>query len=126
MSHAHQQVLSQRWTSQKLARNYYDLFATRFKEFIEGPHGVVLDWLWTLAEERPISQIMEIGCGDGQALNLVADRLPDTETLVGLDINDAIIARNKAEYAHLPRLSFEVGDATDWVENRCGPGTLPV
>lgn len=119
-----QTVLSARWTSQKLVPGYYDQFATRFREFIEGPHAVSLDWLETFAKERRITEILEVGCGDGQALQLVADRLPETERLVGLDINESIIERNKTRYSHEPRLSFEAGDATDRIENRCGSGTL--
>lgn len=117
-------ALSRRWMDDNLADEYYDHFASRFETLFSGPHGIVLDWLDRLQAERPISKLVEVGCGDGKALALAAARIPGIASFLGIDINGRIIARNRHDYADRRHLSFYAGDATDWLERYCAPGAL--
>jgi ubiquinone/menaquinone biosynthesis C-methylase UbiE len=55
-------------------------------------------------------RVLDVGCGTGLLLRLLADRLPETESLVGIDAAAGMIAVAQSK-AHDPRLSFSEGTA---------------
>ena len=60
--------------------------------------------------EKGIS-VMEIGCGSGRALNLIAKHFPNSH-FIGYDISDEAIKRAKSdsEKANLSNINFEIKD----------------
>ena len=65
--------------------------------------------------------VADLGCGPGQLTAALADRWPDA-TVTGIDSSaDMIAAAQAAEYgesARSGRLTFAVGDVTDWKPER--------
>ncbi len=68
----------------------------------------------TLALENGIS-VLDIGCGRGRALHLLADKFPDSR-FTGCDLSEEAIAyaRDHANRSELRNLRFEVRDLTDF------------
>lgn len=56
-------------------------------------------------------RVMDLGCGQGLAITLMAREFPNS-TFVGIDLDDDAIAKAKEASADLTNLSFEVLDAT--------------
>ena len=53
-------------------------------------------------------RVLDVGCGTGHLLRLLADRLPEAERLLGIDAAAGMIAAAKS-MANDPRLSFSEG-----------------
>lgn len=70
------------------------------------------------------SRIVEIGCGNGEALAYCAEKLPWVVQGVGIDINAGAIDRATAAQPAGSRLSFKCADATDWLAAHPQPGTV--
>ncbi|MBF9034656.1 methyltransferase domain-containing protein [Rhodobacterales bacterium HKCCE2091] len=119
-----QRALTGRWRARHMPIEYYDRHSDRFMAFWNGPHAPIQGWLSEFAAEKPVSQLIEIGCGDGRALSLLADRVPDIPKLVGVDINEKIVARDRETYDGNPRLDFVAADATEWLTTHAGPGSV--
>lgn len=119
-----QQALVGRWKSENLSLHYYDKFSDRFEILYNGPHSRIVDWLGKFSSDSDISQVIEVGCGDGRALANMAKAVPNISTWVGVDINSDVIERNKLAYADFPSLTFVAADAIDWLEDHAGPGSL--
>jgi hypothetical protein len=56
-------------------------------------------------------RVLDVGCGEGLALTLMAKEYPNSE-FVGIDLDEAAIATAKAAAKDLPNLDFVVLDAT--------------
>lgn len=119
-----QRALTGRWTSENMPTHYYDKFAARFEKMFQGPHARIVDWLTAHASGTTMSQVIEIGCGDGRALAALADSVPGVPHWVGVDINSEIIARNRITYADHEALEFVASDAVEWLSDHTLPGTL--
>jgi ubiquinone/menaquinone biosynthesis C-methylase UbiE len=58
----------------------------------------------------PGSSVLEIGCGMGRVMRHLAAACG---RLHGIDISEAMVARGRERLAHLPNVSFEVGNGYD-------------
>jgi ubiquinone/menaquinone biosynthesis C-methylase UbiE len=58
----------------------------------------------------PGSRVLEIGCGMGRVMQHLA---PACGRLDGIDISEAMAAQGRERLAHLPNVSFEVGNGYD-------------
>jgi ubiquinone/menaquinone biosynthesis C-methylase UbiE len=58
----------------------------------------------------PGSRVLEIGCGTGRVMQHLA---PACGRLHGIDISEAMVAQGRERLAHLPNVSFEVGNGYD-------------
>jgi ubiquinone/menaquinone biosynthesis C-methylase UbiE len=58
----------------------------------------------------PGGAVLEIGCGTGRVMQHLA---PACGRLHGIDIAEAMVARGRERLAHLPNVSFEVGNGYD-------------
>ncbi len=118
-----EEMLTSRWTDAHIWPDYYDLHAERFERLFQGPHGVALDWLEQFAQRCTVTDLIEVGCGDGRALAKIAERQMPIDRLLGIDINHTIIERNKSRYADLD-IAFIEADATRWLEDNCRANTV--
>ncbi|MCY4179750.1 MAG: class I SAM-dependent methyltransferase [Litoreibacter sp.] len=89
-----------------------------------GSHIQIVDWLKEHAKSNELVQVIEVGCGDGRALATMAERIPNVQSWTGVDINAEIIARNQETFAGRRELEFVTADATDWLTEHVGAGTL--
>jgi SAM-dependent methyltransferase len=103
------------WWQAETGDDFYDSYRDRFGKWFFGPHQVLIDRLCQHVADAGLTELVEIGCGDGRALAHCATRMPDLERLVGLDVNAGIIARNRAATRGDARITFEVGDAGAWL-----------
>jgi ubiquinone/menaquinone biosynthesis C-methylase UbiE len=58
----------------------------------------------------PGSTVLEIGCGTGRVMQHLA---PACRQLHGIDISEAMVTQGRERLAHLPNVSFEVGNGYD-------------
>jgi SAM-dependent methyltransferase len=95
----------------------------RLKRTIE-QHGGALAALRSFLDSGRYSRLVELGCGEGQALRHVMAATPPSVLAVGIDLNDGAIGRARAVQAGDARLSFEVGDGTEWLGRNPQSGTI--
>lgn len=119
-----QQALTQRWSAENLQSDYYDHYADRFDEMFNGAHARIVDWLKDFAAETQVQKVIEVGCGDGRALEAMSQRVPGIPSWIGVDINADIIARNLENFAGSDKLAFVHADADTWLAQNIEPGTL--
>lgn len=88
-------------------------------------HAIIVDALAKVIAEGGFMRLVEIGCGDGGVLAYCAERLPQIREAVGLDINEAVVARAAANHRQAGRpLSFVHSDAETWLAAHPQPGTV--
>jgi len=88
----------------------------RFENWFLTGHVSIVDELERLIEsnKRKYKYLYEIGCGDGQVINYLSNRLKSIEHFVGIDINADVIALNN-QYCMNENLEFTCGNATEWI-----------
>ena len=106
------------------ADDYFDQYGDRFAKWFLGPHHEIVDQLVALSQSGDYNRLIEIGCGAGQVLEHCAQAMPKMQSFVGVDINPAIIARNRVAFAQNPRLQFLSADASVWMKETAQPGTI--
>ena len=118
-----QGVLFDYWRIDR-AESFYDKFTDRFDRWFLGLHHEIVDELQALSRKTRFDSLIEIGCGDGRVLEHCVAALPDIRHAVGIDINPAIIERNRETYRDNPRLSFNAADASTWLAENMQDGTI--
>jgi len=77
-----------------------------------GGNGITINAVLNQIEKNPTTQewvIMDLGCGDGEMLRLLQDRLIKKEVkvrLIGIDINDACLNQAKKLSERYPLIEF--------------------
>jgi ubiquinone/menaquinone biosynthesis C-methylase UbiE len=81
---------------------------TEFNLSLEHPHRTLL--VEKISSYGPISSILEIGCGHGPNLYLLAKKFPDAK-IVGLDINPMAVATGQEFFKEkrITNVRFDVG-----------------
>lgn len=84
----------------------------------------VSDILRDLVVGNPeITTLVEVGCGGGSLLDLLAYQFPQIERFVGIDLSPAIIAENQERFDD-PRLEWVVANGKTWIETVGGSNTI--
>lgn len=111
------------WSSRQ-AVAFHEQAQARFQSWWQDTHSAIVAPLFDELQAEPgrYHTLCEIGCGSGLVLNDLAQRLPQFEQLIGLDLSAEQIARNRARYATQPRLRFDSGDAAVWLRQQARPG----
>ena len=114
--------LSNYWGQE--AKNFHDAWQDRFERMFLQHDVVVIDELEKAMAALPdglaFKNLYEIGCGGGQVLNYLAERLTSIETFVGIDIGAEQIEANRATCDN-PKISFQAADAVEWVPGNAKP-----
>jgi SAM-dependent methyltransferase len=118
-----EKALHTTWQSD-LRDGYYDATASRFTDWFLAYHQAYIDALGAHCAAHRYTQLIEIGCGDGQILNHHATHLDHITRFIGLDINPAIIKANTSRFASTPTLQFEAGNALDILDAKLADNTL--
>ncbi|WP_047245793.1 class I SAM-dependent methyltransferase [Maribacter thermophilus] len=69
-----------------------------------------------LKDPKKYTAIVEIGTGDGSILNFLSEKFPQINRMVGIDLSEIQIAKNKIKYIENTRLEFVAADGFEWVE----------
>jgi len=116
-------MLRQYWSVDGTA--FADCYGHRFeKEFLAHDAGL-FDEVENIASSLPLHRVYEIGCGNGRVLEFIAQRLPQVERLVGIDIDASQIERNATQFEGT-NLSFVAGGALEWLRENAEPQSLVV
>jgi SAM-dependent methyltransferase len=112
-------VLHDRFWASEQALSFHAQAETRFRNWWVEHHSRIVPMIERQLAEAPgrYRMLAEIGCGSGLVLDDVAQRLPQIESLVGLDLSAEQIERTRSRHNN-PRLSFWAGDAHDWMRDQ--------
>ena len=116
-------ALHQYWQTD-FAHDFYDRFQDRFGKWFYGVHYPAIERLVRYANETGATRVVEIGCGDGQALDHISQKITGAQQFIGIDINPRIVEENKLRFASNPKLEFLSGNAIDWIRNNLISETL--
>lgn len=107
------------------ATDFHAHAESRFQSWWVERHSKVVGWMQDERQRRPgaYRRLVEIGCGSGLVLADIAQRVPELDTLVGLDLSAPQIEMNRQRFKD-PRLQFEAGDASDWIARHLEPGSI--
>ncbi|MCX6671983.1 MAG: class I SAM-dependent methyltransferase [Euryarchaeota archaeon] len=94
------------WASQQVYQS--ETWRQDVTNLIDHPHRSLL--LEKISAHAPVSSILEIGCGYGQNLYLLAKKYPNTE-IVGIDINPIVVKKGNEWFQEngLSNVRLEVG-----------------
>lgn len=115
------QILQQFWKSSEAA-SWMD-GNSRYTEMFLPFHASIVEPLVEAAREIECKNLVEIGCGRGDVLRHFAARLPDLETIFGIDLNSALLERAK-RITEDPRVQFVVGDAATLMDSLAKPQSV--
>ncbi len=120
--HAKQRALFSHYWEQE-ADDVAHVWQDRFERDFLGHNVVLIDALEEVLQTQSFNHLYEIGCGHGQVLEYLTDRLSGIEEFVGIDISEEQIKKNTAKFNH-PRMTFHAADATAWVVENAKPQSI--
>ncbi len=111
---------------EKHGTDFHDQWHDRFERLFLAQDSVVIDALEGIIapsdDDHRFQTLYEIGCGGGEVLNHLSDRLPSLRRLVGIDLSQEQIQRNRARFEKKTPLSFHAADAARWIPDHAAPG----
>lgn len=79
--------------------------------------GPMLDYVAEVLTLNPeIDGVCEIGCGNGEFLQYLAEELPTAKRLIGIDLSPETTAKNIADNTD-HRVEFVAADADEWIRD---------
>jgi SAM-dependent methyltransferase len=105
------------------AVSFHGLNEDRFNNNFLKTHYVIVNALQSAVAAKGFDTLCEIGCGSGQVIEHLGQKLPSLKKLVGVDLSPAQIALNATRYSD-PRLSFTAADGAAWVLEHAAPGLI--
>ena len=113
--------LSKYWGQE--AKNFHEFAQDRFQRMFRNHEVEVIDALEEHLQSQDFDQLYEIGCGGGQVLSYLADRLTSIDEFVGVDLGAAQIKANVETIDH-PKMAFHAADAVEWVPSNANPRSI--
>ena len=117
--------LSKFWGQE--AKNFHDAWQDRFERMFLKHDVVVIDELEKVMANLPdgkrFDHLYEIGCGGGQVLSYLVERLSGIGEFAGIDLGKEQIEANLAECQN-PKMSFHAADAVEWIPANAKPFTV--
>jgi SAM-dependent methyltransferase len=111
------------------AVSFHEQAKARFDGFWLAHHSAIVKPVRQLFEPdssgvvSAYRRLCEIGCGSGLVLEDIAQRLPNVQLLVGLDLSERQTQINRSRDVD-PRIRFETGDAMAWIPAYGEAGTV--
>lgn len=105
---------------------YFELTDDNFEQVFMPDCSFLFDVLQENLEAAPnrYSTIVEIGAGNGDISNYLAEKFPQIEKVIGIDLSEEQTKINQRKYQDNPRLQFVAGDAFEWVEQNGAPNMI--
>lgn len=95
-----------------LLRRRFDRWARQGRgESMEQHHAPMAEAMCERMELGAKDRILELGCGEGWACRLLADRAGPASSVVGIDISNEMISRACEKSRSFPNLSYHCGSA---------------
>jgi SAM-dependent methyltransferase len=110
------------WSSREIA-DFHELQTGYFQRMFLGPNKVSLDVLEAELARGGLDTLCEIGCGHGEVVNFLSQRLGALRRFIGLDLSSEQTRRNVARFGS-DRVEWVAGDARRWVEKHVRPGWI--
>ena len=95
----------------------------RFEKEFLGHNVAIIDALVKAINLNDYGRLYEIGCGHGQVLQYLVNRLNGIDEFIGIDISEEQIKKNKEDFDH-PKVEFHAGDAVAWIINNAQPYSI--
>ena len=73
----------------------------------------IADWIDAFLQRKPRMNILDLGCGNGNHLELYLKHVGPNGSVCGIDREASLIAEAKARYAAATNLSLQVGSMDD-------------
>ncbi|MCB1231223.1 MAG: class I SAM-dependent methyltransferase, partial [Verrucomicrobiae bacterium] len=119
------EFLSHYWG--QYASEFSESWDDRFERMFLGCDVEVIDHLErhleSLSTRQEFDRIYEIGCGGGQVLAYLAERFPELQQFVGIDLGEDQMETNRNTYPD-SKLEFHAADATEWIPRNASPGSI--
>lgn len=80
-------------------------------ESMEQHHTPIAEMIWEKMELGPKERILELGCGEGWACRLMAQRAGPESHVLGLDISDEMIRRAREKSRGFSNVDYHCGSA---------------
>ena len=96
------------------AKNFHEFCEDRFQRMFLNHDVEVIDALEEHLQSQELNQLYEIGCGGGQVIEYLCNRMTSINHFTGIDLGEAQIEENRKNY-HNPKLSFQTADAVEWI-----------
>ncbi|MBX2821253.1 MAG: class I SAM-dependent methyltransferase, partial [Rhodothermaceae bacterium] len=100
-----------------------ELWQERFEEEFLAHNVALIDALEEHLYHEHYDRLYEIGCGHGQVVEYLAERMKTISEFIGMDISEVQIEKNRHYYNH-PKISFQAGDAVSWVQEEAKPRSI--
>ncbi|GAB1858557.1 hypothetical protein MHTCC0001_33960 [Flavobacteriaceae bacterium MHTCC 0001] len=122
-----------------LSEFHFNYWNQKGKEYFEGQFNndtlndffipncsFLLDLLQKELEKKTehYSMLVEIGTGDGTVLEYLSTRFPQIDRLVGIDLCELQIDKNKKTFKANPNLEFVASDGIDWIIENGQPNMI--
>lgn len=121
-NHAKQRELFSHYWAQEADGDEH-VWRDRFEREFLGHNVAIIDVLEKEIEAKNFERLYEIGCGHGQVLEYLANRLLFIDEFIGIDISEEQIQKNKAQFAH-SKMAFHAADAVEWIIENAKPNSI--
>lgn len=100
------------------SRKHFNKQAPRYMQTWDGRYcSRMYDSIMANIQPHPFDALLEVGCGPGELLALLAQKYPDAETF-GMDLSEGMIAQ--AQKKLYPPIELRIGDVEEmpWPQHR--------
>lgn|GEM_PF-2410706 len=116
--------LHQEFWREQSANDYYLGTTSRFEKVFLPNFDHFLDSVSAAMVKYNLKHVVEIGCGDGQLLRHMKQRVP-AKRYIGIDLSEDQIAKNRERDTELG-LEYHCGDAAQWIASSSPSNSLYV
>ncbi len=104
--------------------NFSDMCDRRFESLFLAKQGEDIEALARLWQHSPVRNIVEFGTGSGRVLNYLTRCLPDVGSVIGVDINQEQVDKNRQSDNFDERIEFACAEGAEWLESNGKPNSL--
>lgn len=120
--HAKQRALFAHYWAQEADEDAH-VWQDRFEHEFLAHNVTIIDALEGVIRGKHFDRLYEIGCGHGQVLEYLVNRLSPIEEFIGIDISEEQIKKNQVQLNH-PKMVFQAGDAVEWIIGNAKPQSI--
>jgi len=110
----------------KKGKDYFDHTDDILETFFKPYCTPILRYLENMLmhQNEDFDTIVEIGTGNGDALNYLSLKFPKIDRFIGIDLSSAQVELNKRKFHENLRLEFVVSDGSEWIKSHGESNTI--